>query len=519
MATYLEKVQAAQRGIDDFYRLLNIYNISRLNNGWIGTEESCSNTSLDKFKTYFNDKKFVKKNNTVTATLFDIPMNSQGYDKKGRYGAGIPSDIGFCRNVNTEEVINFKEGNISETARNWYSICYGKDKFVAVTYGANYFAYSTDGITWTESTISETNRMWRSICYGDNKFVAVAYDTNYFAYSYDGITWTEGTISETVRNWYSVCYGKDKFVAVSYQSDNKFAYSYDGITWTEGTIGTANNWTSICYGKDKFVAVASTSKTASFCAYSYDGITWTEGTISETPRYFNGVCYGKDKFVALVYQSKYFAYSYDGINWIEGTTCNTSGHRILVCYGNGKFVAPSRDSNTFIYSYDGINWIEGTIGNTSGAWVPVCYGNGKFIIIARQTNLFATGCIENHVLQHEPLYQVTAETTLEHFASITADTTVGGKIKTTMNNVVYHNILKIYPNGSTEGLEVAPINDNYWNENFKFMIKPIDGAILVLNKFKALISTSDLLAPPKSLTVWITKNCGKFLKSWKYQTT
>ena len=43
--------------------------------------------------------------------------------------------------------------------------------------------------------------------------------------------------------------------------------------------------------------------------------------------------------------------------------------------------------------------------------------------------------------------------------------------------------------------------------------------ILVVNKFKALISTSDLLAPPKSLTVWITKkNCGKFLKRWEYQT-
>ena len=24
---------------------------------------------------------------------------------------------------------------------------------------------------------------------------------------------------------------------------------------------------------------------------------------------------------------------------------------------------------------------------------------------------------------------------------------------------------------------------------------------------------------PKSLTVWITTNCGKFLKKWEYQTT
>ena len=31
--------------------------------------------------------------------------------------------------------------------------------------------------------------------------------------------------------------------------------------------------------------------------------------------------------------------------------------------------------------------------------------------------------------------------------------------------------------------------------------------------------TSALLTMPKPLTVWITKNCGKFLKKWEYQTT
>ena len=32
-------------------------------------------------------------------------------------------------------------------------------------------------------------------------------------------------------------------------------------------------------------------------------------------------------------------------------------------------------------------------------------------------------------------------------------------------------------------------------------------------------STSALLTTPKPLTVWITINCGKFLKRWEYQTT
>ena len=32
-------------------------------------------------------------------------------------------------------------------------------------------------------------------------------------------------------------------------------------------------------------------------------------------------------------------------------------------------------------------------------------------------------------------------------------------------------------------------------------------------------STSALLTMPKTLPLWITKNCGKFLKRWEYQTT
>ena len=32
-------------------------------------------------------------------------------------------------------------------------------------------------------------------------------------------------------------------------------------------------------------------------------------------------------------------------------------------------------------------------------------------------------------------------------------------------------------------------------------------------------STSVLLTMPKPLTVWITTNCGKFVKRWEYQTT
>ena len=50
--------------------------------------------------------------------------------------------------------------------------------------------------------------------------------------------------------------------------------------------------------------------------------------------------------------------------------------------------------------------------------------------------------------------------------------------------------------------------------NFADKVKIIDLKIDIQK-----ISTSALLTMPKPLTVWITKNSGKFLKRWEYQTT
>lgn len=100
MSNYSNVVNATKKGINDFYRLLNLHKLSRLNSGWVGSENDCADTSLDSFNSYLNGCALVNKNDASNATLFDIPMNSRGFDKKGRYGSGIPSDIGLCRNVN-----------------------------------------------------------------------------------------------------------------------------------------------------------------------------------------------------------------------------------------------------------------------------------------------------------------------------------------------------------------------------------------------------------------------------------
>ena len=329
-----------------------------------------------------------------------IPCNCIMKDKNGymQYGAGDELYLDYP--INDTNASFWTEGTISTTNRSRYSVCYGNDKFVVISNGSNYFAYSTNGINWTESTISSTSRKWNSVCYGNDKFVAIAND-KYFAYSTDGINWTEGTISNTNRGWGSICYGNDKFVAITFNT-NYFAYSTDGIHWTEGTISsTSRYWESVCYGNGKFVAVAS-----NYFAYSTDGINWTESTISSTSREWQSVCYGNGMFVTVADSTNYFAYSTDGINWTEGTISSTSRDWHSVCYGNDKFVAVAYGSNYFAYSTNGINWTEGTISDTDRGWWSVCYGNGKFVTISSYGSYFAysTGIVNYHYNQTTNTY-------------------------------------------------------------------------------------------------------------------
>ena len=48
---------------------------------------------------------------------------------------------------------------------------------------------------------------------------------------------------------------------------------------------------------------------------------------------------------------------------------------------------------------------------------------------------------------------------------------------------------------------------------------PTSAASLKKQESSSKTSISALLTMPKPLTVWITKNCGKSLKRWEYQTT
>ena len=209
-----------------------------------------------------------------------------------------------------EEYVNeinptWTEGNVP-SSQEWFSVCYGNGKYVAIGYNSNIMAYSTDGINWTQGNMPSSTYWW-SVCYGNDKFVAVTYTTNIMAYSTDGINWTKGNMPSS-RQWTSVCYGNGKYVAVAYNNTNIMAYSTDGISWTQGTMPSQQYWRSVCYGNGKFVA-----NSTNIMAYSTDGISWTQDTIPSSQTWYS-VCYGNGKFVA-VGGSSIMAYGLDAYSY------------------------------------------------------------------------------------------------------------------------------------------------------------------------------------------------------------
>ena len=205
-----------------------------------------SSNSSDTFTNIFRYKDY----------LYAIKTNGDKTLWKGSFSGGNFKQLG-------KTVTNTGGITTLPSIDDWFSVCYGNGKFVAIAYNSNKAAYSTDGIHWTATTLP-SSAYWRSVCYGNGKFVAVVFNSNIAAYSIDGITWTAATLPSDAT-WFSVCYGDGKFVAVTYNS-NIAAYSTDGINWISSTLPSDASWSSVCYGNGKFVTVAGNdSNRAAYC--------------------------------------------------------------------------------------------------------------------------------------------------------------------------------------------------------------------------------------------------------------
>lgn len=227
--------------------------------------------------------------------------------------------------------INWTTANMP-AALQWYSVCYGGGKFVAIAYNDNRLAYSADGKNWTLVTQSYM-ATWTSIAYGNNTFIAIANSGATALYSGDGITWATITLPVSAA-WKGIAYGDGKFVIVSFSNVALVGTSLSD--WKQITMPDSNFW-GVTYGKGRFVAVGTGTQPI---YYSTDGETWTAADLAYKPgNNFNTVAYGEGVFVAMISNCKWAMYSLDGANWYQYWHSQNLINFFTLSYGNGKFIA------------------------------------------------------------------------------------------------------------------------------------------------------------------------------------
>ena len=257
----------------------------------------------------------------------------------------------------------------------WDLVRYGNGKFIAMPNSAAMVAYSIDGITWTSATLPFSSN-WYSLCYGGGKFVALA-GNDQTVYSSDGITWTQGSMPNT-SNWCAVCYGNGRFVAVN--GSNEAAYSTDGITWTANNIADIGAYYFIAYGEiDGLGAFVALQRDSNTWATSADGITWsTTSSRGFGSNYqIKAITFGEGVFVAQIKYEigvDFAVLSSKDSGWIRTSIYSSSGSSDtnLFCYGNGLFISGYNSNNSCLFSTNGVEWNDGTRKN-------IVYPNNKIV--------------------------------------------------------------------------------------------------------------------------------------------
>ena len=311
-------------------------------------------------------------------TVAGDQSSGQGGNVGGSNGGGGSSSGGVSYTIVTID----DEGNVlySSDSENWEEgstlsfsvkdLVYGEGKFVATGKDGNdqYFAYSSDGESWTESYISNDHSNYNSLAYGDGDFVSVGRGSGGWVMykSADGQSWTEveDTISSNSGTGWMSCtmYGEGKFVTVShgYPNDEVFRaiYSSDGgDTWDDATHeGTLPDWSTTThantctYAGGKFWSVAANYQNSQswIISQSDDGIEWTSESHSKISCSYSGCGVMERLF-------------HDGTNFIASDA------------GSGGSETESRGA----YSADGETWT--TYYNPMYTGATMTYVDGTYV--------------------------------------------------------------------------------------------------------------------------------------------
>lgn len=165
----------------------------------------------------------------------------------------------------SNDLTNWYQSNLSSVMSASATVAFGGDMFVAVGYGTNLSAYSTNGgVTWAAGSNLPYTRDWDSICYNMDYFQVLAYNSTYAAYSYyPNIQWFSNSSPESdtgIVQFGDLIYGDEKLVTVD-RRGGSISYRYYGSFWKKCPhvlYNAPNNPTRrpIAYGGGIFIALS-----------------------------------------------------------------------------------------------------------------------------------------------------------------------------------------------------------------------------------------------------------------------
>jgi len=271
-------------------------------------------------------------------------------------GTGNGNSMAYSSDGITWTAINEK---INSSCVN--GITWGGGKFVAAC-NDGVIAYSVNGLNWknvADTTFGSKDGI-NSVAWNGNKYIAVGFrlgsSGKYYAYSSDGITWTAGSGNLGSRD--QIAFGGGVWIVGSNWAAG-FNYSEDdGNTWktiyvedkTNTTGYLSGNIYDITYGNGTFIAIGTrmiSGQNLPVIVYSTNGKEWKtskiEGTVSlGSSETFTSVAWGGGKFVAVSGGGR-IAHSTDGVSWTIANSVFGSANICDIAWGGDKFVAVGYD--------------------------------------------------------------------------------------------------------------------------------------------------------------------------------
>jgi hypothetical protein len=253
-----------------------------------------------------------------------------------------------------------------------YSASYGAGLYLVAGYGGTVYT-SPDLTTWTNRTSGVSTRSIFAISEYIGGYFVLGSENNWFAYSTDGMTWTGGTNS---------AFGDTKAIATNGSNNWIMAGAskvlYGGpSSWTE--VATSINANAAAFGNSTYIIAGNSGSVATATSAS-NGSSWTNRTSGHGASAIYSATYGNGLFVIGGDGGK-ISTSPDGITWTSISAGFSTARRIQGLHYKDPYFIAVADGSVTRASKDGSTWTS-ISGLSSGS---------GYAVASSDTLVFMTG--------------------------------------------------------------------------------------------------------------------------------